>query len=100
MDIEIDKKGGAIGFMDDFNAWVTRPSAKENITAIQQRILPRVEAWAKESRAIFEADKTGLIHFTSLAKARWDAVETAETSETSETAETAETAESAAPLRF
>jgi hypothetical protein len=44
VEIDIDKKGGAIGFVDDFNAWVTRPSAKENITAIQQRILPRVEA--------------------------------------------------------
>jgi uncharacterized protein YjdB len=27
----------------------------------------------KESGAIFEAEKTGLIHFTSSAKARWDA---------------------------
>jgi C4-dicarboxylate-specific signal transduction histidine kinase len=45
-----------------------------------------VEAWAKESGAIFEADKTGLIHLTSPAKARWDAVETAETAETAELA--------------
>jgi hypothetical protein len=63
--MEIDKKGGAIGFVDDFNAWVTGLSAKENTTAIQQKILPRVEAWAKESGAIFEADKTGFIYFTA-----------------------------------
>jgi hypothetical protein len=32
--MEIDKKGGAIGFIDDFNAWITKPSAKENTVAI------------------------------------------------------------------
>jgi hypothetical protein len=61
--------------VDDFNAWVTGPSAEDNTRAIQQKILPRVEAWAKESGAIFEAEKTGLIHFTSSAKARWDTAE-------------------------
>ena len=25
-----------------------------------------MEAWVSESRAIFEADKTGLVHFTSV----------------------------------
>ena len=70
VDMEIDKKGGAIGFVDDFNAWVTGPSAEENTIAIQQKILPRVEAWAKESGAIFEADKTGFIHFTATRQLR------------------------------
>jgi hypothetical protein len=32
--MEIDKKGGAIGFVDDFNAWVTGSSAEDNIAAI------------------------------------------------------------------
>jgi hypothetical protein len=75
VDIDIDRKGGAISFVDDFNAWVTRPSTKDNTRAIQQKILLRVGAWVKESSAIFEAEKTGLIHFTSSAKARWDIVE-------------------------
>jgi ribonuclease HI len=74
VDMEIDKKGGAIGFVDDFNAWVTGPSAEENTTAIQQKILPRVEAWAKESGAIFEADKTGFIHFTAPRQSRQTSV--------------------------
>ena len=69
VDMDIDRSGGAIGFVDDFNAWVTGPSIGQNMAAIQQRILPRVETWARESGAIFEADKTGLIHFTSGAMA-------------------------------
>lgn len=44
VDMEIDKKGGAISFVDDFNAWVTGLSAEENTIAIQQKILPRVKA--------------------------------------------------------
>jgi hypothetical protein len=68
VDIDIDRKGGAIGFVDDYNAWVTGASIEENMAAIQHRILPRVEAWAKESGAVFEADKTGLIHFTAAAR--------------------------------
>lgn len=63
VDMDINKSGGAIGFVDDFNAWVTGGSSWENTATIQRNILPRVEAWAKESGAIFEADKTGLIHF-------------------------------------
>jgi hypothetical protein len=30
-----------------------------------------VEAWAKESGAIFEADKTGLIHFIVVARSSY-----------------------------
>ena len=65
--MDIDRSGGAIGFVDDFNAWVTGSSTRQNMAAIQHRILPRVEAWARESGAIFEAEKTGLVHFTSRA---------------------------------
>jgi hypothetical protein len=44
VDIDIDRKGGAIGFVDNFNTWVTRLSAEDNTRAIQQKIIPRVEA--------------------------------------------------------
>jgi hypothetical protein len=66
--VDIDRKGGAIGFVDDYNTWVTKASIEGNTAAIQYRILPRVEAWAKESGAIFKADKTGLIHFIAVAR--------------------------------
>jgi hypothetical protein len=75
VDIDIDRKGGAIGFMDNYNVRVTRTSIKENTTAIQHRILPRVEAWVKESGAIFEADKTGLIHFIATARSSYVPIE-------------------------
>jgi len=35
---------------------------------IQETILPHAEQWAKRSGAIFEADKTSLIHFTKRAQ--------------------------------
>jgi hypothetical protein len=66
--MDIDRKRETIGFVDDYNAWVTGPSIEENTAAIQHQILPRVEALAKESGAIFEADKTGLVHFTAVAR--------------------------------
>jgi hypothetical protein len=31
---DIDRTGGVIGFIDDFNTWVTRPSAEDNTRAI------------------------------------------------------------------
>jgi ribonuclease HI len=39
----------------------------QNTRAIQESILPHAERWAKQSGAIFEADKTSLIHFTRRA---------------------------------
>jgi hypothetical protein len=36
---------------------------EQNTLAIQESILPHAEKWAKQSGAIFEADKTSLIHF-------------------------------------
>jgi hypothetical protein len=69
--MDIDRKGGAVSFVDNYNTWVTGASIEENTAAIQHRILPRVEAWVKESGAIFEADKTGLIHFTATARSSY-----------------------------
>jgi ribonuclease HI len=61
---EIDKTGGAIGFVDDFNAWVVGDNEEQTTSLIQATIIPHAEQWAKQSGAIFEADKTSLIHFT------------------------------------
>jgi hypothetical protein len=63
----IDGKGGALGFVDDFNAWVVGKDEEQNTRAIQESILPHAERWAKQSGAMFEADKTSLIHFTRRA---------------------------------
>ncbi|KAL1581903.1 hypothetical protein WHR41_09480 [Cladosporium halotolerans] len=59
----ISKSEGSIGFIDDYNAWVTGPSAAENTRKLQTQLLPRAEKWARESGAVFEAEKTAFIHF-------------------------------------
>lgn len=59
----IKKSEGSIGFIDDYNAWVAGPSAAENTRRLQTQLLPRAEKWARESGAVFEAEKTAFIHF-------------------------------------
>jgi hypothetical protein len=54
----INKSEGSIGFIDDYNAWATGPSAAGNTRKLQTQLLPRAEKWAREGGAIFEADKT------------------------------------------
>jgi hypothetical protein len=61
---KIDGAGGALGFVDDFNAWAVGDNAAQNIKTIQDTIIPHAEQWATRSGATFEADKTSLIHFT------------------------------------
>jgi ribonuclease HI len=61
---KIDGAGGALGFVDDFNAWVVGDNATQNTKTIQDTIIPHAEQWATRSGATFEADKTSLIHFT------------------------------------
>jgi hypothetical protein len=68
VDRKIDTKGGAIGFVDDFNAWVTGVDEAETTRLIQEDIIPHASKWARESGATFEADKTSLIHFTRRAR--------------------------------
>jgi ribonuclease HI len=64
---KIDANGGALGFVDDFNAWVVGDDAKQNTKAIQDTIIPHAEQWASRSGATFEARKTSFIHFTRKA---------------------------------
>jgi hypothetical protein len=59
----VSKSEGSIGFMDDYNAWVADLSAEENTRKLQKQLLPRPEKWARESGAVFEAEKTAFIHF-------------------------------------
>jgi hypothetical protein len=59
----INKSGGSIGFIDDYNARVVETSAAEYTRKLQTQLLPRAEKWARESGAIFKADKTAFIHF-------------------------------------
>jgi hypothetical protein len=40
---KIDRRGGAIGFVDDFNAWVVGADESETIAAIQREIIPYAE---------------------------------------------------------
>ena len=60
---KINKKGGAIAFVDDYTAWVTGKSAAETRTQIQA-IVERALKWEERSGATFEPDKTAYIHFT------------------------------------
>jgi hypothetical protein len=39
----INKARGAIAFVDDYNAWVTGPSAGANIERLQNEVIPKVE---------------------------------------------------------
>jgi hypothetical protein len=58
---QIDSRGGAIAFVDDFTAWVTGPTAQSNREGIKAIIN---EALDRERRigATFEAEKTAIIH--------------------------------------
>ena len=59
----IDSHGGAIAFVDDFTAWVTGPTAQSNWEGIQAIINEALD-WERRSGAMFEAEKTAIIHFT------------------------------------
>jgi hypothetical protein len=37
------RRGGAIGFVDDFNAWVVGADESETTVAIQREIIPHAE---------------------------------------------------------
>jgi hypothetical protein len=65
---KIDRNGGALGFVDDFNAWVVGADESETTAAIQREVIPHAERWARQSGATFEADKTSFIHFTRRAE--------------------------------
>jgi hypothetical protein len=52
-----------MAFVDDYNAWVTGPSAEANHESIQA-IIDRAIDWERRSGATFESDKTVIIHFT------------------------------------
>jgi hypothetical protein len=40
---KIDRAGGALGFIDDFNAWVVGDNATQNTKTIQDIIIPYAE---------------------------------------------------------
>ena len=61
---KITRKSGAIGFVDDYNAWAVGRTAAANLQVIQQDVIPKVTQWASKSGSVFEEDKTGLIHFS------------------------------------
>lgn len=44
--------------------WVIGDNERQTTKRIQDTIIPHAEQWAKQSGAIFETDKTSLIHFT------------------------------------
>ncbi|KZL88177.1 reverse transcriptase, partial [Colletotrichum incanum] len=59
----IDSNGGAMAFVDDFTAWVTGRTARDNREGIEAIIGDALD-WERRSGATFEADKTAIIHFT------------------------------------
>ncbi|GAA93271.1 reverse transcriptase [Aspergillus luchuensis IFO 4308] len=63
---QIDSRGGAIAFVDDFTAWVTGPTAQNNREGIEGIITEALD-WERRSGAIFEAEKIAIIHITPKA---------------------------------
>jgi hypothetical protein len=58
-----DAKGGSIAFIDDYSAWVTGPTAEANRVGILA-VIDRALEWERRGGAIFEEDKTVIIHST------------------------------------
>lgn len=54
----------SVAFIDDYTVWVVGPNPEANTKTIEENILPRVEAWGRDSGATFESTKTEFIHFT------------------------------------
>lgn len=61
---KIDRNGGALSLVDDFNPSVVGSDAEQNTKAIPDTIIPHAEQWSRRSGATFEADKTSLMHYT------------------------------------
>ena len=59
----VDDSKGAMGFVDDYTRWTVSGSIEENMETLQSKVVPRALKWASDSGAIFEGDKTTLIHF-------------------------------------
>ncbi|KAI2669422.1 hypothetical protein LCP963914a_9931 [Penicillium roqueforti] len=64
VDVPITKRTGVIAFVDDYTRWTVGSSADENTAVLQQKVIPHALEWAAQSGAVFEAEKTSLIHFT------------------------------------
>lgn len=45
-------------------AWVTGADIQSNTQRLQREIIPKLETWAESSGAIFNPEKTVLVHFT------------------------------------
>ena len=54
---QIDSQGGPVAFVNDFTAWVTRPTAQSNQEDIKA-IINEALNWERRSGATFEAEKT------------------------------------------
>lgn len=64
VDQQIDFRGGASAYIDDYFRWRVGRTAQENIKKIQGEDIPRIEAWARRTGSRFAAEKTELIHLT------------------------------------
>jgi hypothetical protein len=62
---KLNKREGAMAFVDDYNAWVVGPSADANHEGIQA-IIDRALDWEKRSGATFEGEKTTITHFSRI----------------------------------
>ncbi len=60
----INKNTGAVAFIDDHTAWVTGPEIHSNTEQLQKKVILRLKSWASSSGAIFNPEKTVLVHFT------------------------------------
>ena len=56
--------GKSMAFVDDYSAWVAGPTVDDNTRILQECLISKLLAWEKSRGAVFEASKTGFIHFT------------------------------------
>lgn len=68
VDQQVDTKGGASAYIDDYFRWRAGRSAEENLKNLQEEDIPRIEAWAQRTGSTFAAEKTELIHLTRRKK--------------------------------
>lgn len=52
-----------MGFVDDYTRWAISGFIDENMRALNNKVVPNALQWAKDSGAMFEGDKTILMHF-------------------------------------
>ena len=69
MERKISNREGAIAFVNNYTTWVVGENAEANTVSLR-KIINHALAWEACSGAIFEDEKTALVHFIRNLKLR------------------------------